>query len=398
MTAGRGKPARGASVTPKSKATRGAAREGRARDLGSAPIGATRKPRRAGKLREADACADEHARSRPTAAASVDSGLRVDLFNNPTDLPPGPAFARHETFAPRPGWVRKGFLAAENDVAFFLSDDSHIRLGVGKNMSRAIRYWCHAMGVLEDVPMPRGRAFGSRQTQFGQQLLAPGGWDEFLEDPASLWLLHWRMVRSSALATAWHYAFTIYPEPEFDLDGLVRSLATFVSAEYPSSRTAESSLKKDASCIARMYGEAPVAAAVTDETIQSPWAELGLLRALPPSPGVRPTYRFETGRKPSLDAAVVAAACLEFAAIVSPGTQTVGLSRLLIDPGSPGMAFKLGEGSLVSYLEEAASRWRGITLADTAGLIQIAFADRPHVLAWRMLDDYYGAASGTVAA
>jgi hypothetical protein len=310
--------------------------------------------------------------------------------------PVGPAFARHETFAPRSGWLRKGFLAASNEDVFFLRDDAHIRLGVGKNMSRAIRYWCHAMGVLEDVPMVGGRTFGSRPSPFGAQLLGPSGWDEFLEDPASLWLLHWRLVRSPALATAWHYAFTVFPEHEFDVDTLARSLGRFAAGEYPKATTADSSFKKDASCIARMYGESPAGAAITDETIQSPWADLALVRPMPAVTGSRVTYHFETGRKQTLDAAIVVAACLEFAATVSPGTRTLSMSRLLVDPGSPGMGFKLGEGSLVGYLEEAAARWRGFTLADSAGLVQLTFTGRPQDLARRILDDYFRSRAAVV--
>ena len=89
-------------------------------------------------------------------------------------------FARHETFHPRFGWLKKGFDKASQDSGIFLREDAPVLLGVGKNMVRAIRYWCSAFKVLEnDSP-----------TDFGTKLLGAGGWDEYLEDPASLWLLH----------------------------------------------------------------------------------------------------------------------------------------------------------------------------------------------------------------
>lgn len=321
----------------------------------------------------------------------------LDVFASSPEAPSGPAFARHETFAPRSWWLRKGFLAAAEDAQFFLADDAHLRLGVGKNMARAIRYWCHATGLLEDAPMRGGRTFASRPTPFGLQLLGPHGWDPYIEDPASLWLLHWQLVKTPALATAWHFAFTCFAEPEFDVEGLTAALAAYTADAFPAAGTAESSLKKDASCVARMYGEAP-AGAVTEETIQSPFADLELLRPATARMGSRAMYRFELGRKPGLDPAVVAAACLAFAARVSPGTQTIALSRLLVEPGSPGMAFKLGEGSLVTCLEEAARRWHGFAFADAAGLVQVAFDGRPQDLAARILANYYGRNSLTVAA
>lgn len=54
-----------------------------------------------------------------------------------------PIFARHETFHPRFGWLKKGFDRASDDAEVFLRDDAPIRLGVGKT-------WCapSATGVL----------------------------------------------------------------------------------------------------------------------------------------------------------------------------------------------------------------------------------------------------------
>ena len=52
-----------------------------------------------------------------------------------------PVFARHETFHPRYGWFRKAYVAATRDPHVFTSEDAPVRLGVGKNMVRAIRFW-----------------------------------------------------------------------------------------------------------------------------------------------------------------------------------------------------------------------------------------------------------------
>src|SRR6266508_2474489 len=65
-----------------------------------------------------------------------------------------PTFARHETFHPRFGWLKKGFDAASRHPDVFLRDDATVLLGVGKNMVRAIRYWCLAFKILYEVPSP----------------------------------------------------------------------------------------------------------------------------------------------------------------------------------------------------------------------------------------------------
>lgn len=76
-----------------------------------------------------------------------------------------PIFARHETFHPRFGWLKKGFDRASHDAEVFLREDAPIRLGVGKNMVRSIRYWCSAFKLLEN----------DQPTDFGTQLLDQAG-------------------------------------------------------------------------------------------------------------------------------------------------------------------------------------------------------------------------------
>lgn len=86
-----------------------------------------------------------------------------------------PAFARHETFHPRYGWLTKGFTMASRNPHVFWDYDAPVVLGVGKNMVRAIHYWLEAFKVWH----------GENPTSLGSHLLRK--WDPYLEDPASLW-------------------------------------------------------------------------------------------------------------------------------------------------------------------------------------------------------------------
>ena len=111
-----------------------------------------------------------------------------------------PTFARHETFHPRYGWLHKGFAAAHKDHGVFTAPNATVTLGVGKNMVNAIRYWAQAFKVLEDVPEPfRPRVSLLRPSPFGEALLSEDGWDPYLEDAGSLWLLHWQLLRPPSL-------------------------------------------------------------------------------------------------------------------------------------------------------------------------------------------------------
>jgi hypothetical protein len=101
--------------------------------------------------------------------------------------PTGFSFSGHETFPFRYAWVKKGVDAATDDGAVFLRDDAMTALDVGKNMVRSIRHWCLATGVLEAVVGPNRRPTGQvRPTWLGKAPLGDGGWDLYLEDPATL--------------------------------------------------------------------------------------------------------------------------------------------------------------------------------------------------------------------
>jgi hypothetical protein len=293
------------------------------------------------------------------------------------------AFARHETFHPRYGWIKKGYDAAVRNPHVFLQDDATVVLGVGKNMVRAIRYWCHATKVLQETPGTRGA--GSVPTVFGRRLLGNDGLDLYLENLGSLWFLHWHLLAPPCIASAWHFAFNVFVRQEFTLDELNASLADHVSREFGATRLAASSLRKDTSCIARMYAEVPSTASVGEDSIQCPFAELGLLRPVGPK-----SFAYNIGSKPGLTSWIVAATALEFAARFDTNARTVSLSTLLHSPGSPGLVFKLTEAALYSALEEAASNDRSIELTDAAGLIQLSFSEKPLEIGARLLRRHFG--------
>lgn len=296
-----------------------------------------------------------------------------------------PAFARHETFHPRYGWLKKGFDKAEHDSKVFLKDDAPVVLGVGKNMVRAIRYWCHAMKVLDEAAAD-SRGAGSVPTEFGGLLFGAAGLDPYLEDLGSLWLLHWQLLSPPCTATAWHFAFSVFARHTFSVNELTTALSAYVEREFPNARLASSSLRKDVGCILRMYGEVQASPGeVGEDSIQCPFAELKLLRELDDK-----SYAFNTGTKPGLSPWLIAATALQYCARSQSNARTISLSTLLHAPGSPGMVFKLTESALYAALESVATTTSGLSLSDAAGLIQLAFNDDPSKLAAELMRRHFG--------
>ncbi len=289
-------------------------------------------------------------------------------------LPPvNPVFARHETFHPRYGWLKKGFDLATQYSEIFTDDYAPVRLGVGKNMVKAIRYWCNAFKVLEN----------DQPSNFGQQLLSDDGYDPFLENPASLWLLHWYLLKPTCEAASWYYTFNEFRAVEFYAEDLTEGLRSY--QENLGKSTAESSLKKDINCILRMYVQQQATNGLIEDSIDCPFSELGLIHTA----GESKRYTFRIGTKATLSPEIIVAACLDYASGVSYGTKTLAISRLLYDVGSPGLVFKLTEEALCDAIERVARHNNKLALSDTAGLVQFSFNDEPLELAREILEQYY---------
>lgn len=96
------------------------------------------------------------------------------------------SFSGHESFPCKTLWLKKGydFIEVGND---FNSPKAVIGLGVGKNMVASIRFWLKAFGVTE----------GDKPTELADYLFDDqNGKDKYLEDIATLWLLHFNLVFS----------------------------------------------------------------------------------------------------------------------------------------------------------------------------------------------------------
>lgn len=289
-------------------------------------------------------------------------------------------FARHETFYPRYGWLKKGFQAVSENSGIFLEEDAHIQLGVGKNMAKAIRYWCGAFKLIED---DRTGQTSPQPSQFGRMLLGDDGYDPFLEDPASLWLLHWHLLKPPCRATAWYAAFNALRQTEFTSEDLKVALVKYRDAL--GNRTVEASLKKDVTCLLRMYVSQNNDISLNEDNLDCPFAELRLMQRA----GDSLHYTFRIGAKPSLHAEIVVAACLDFAESFNSGQRTISLSRLLFEEGSPGMVFKLSESALCDAIEQVARWCKAITFTDSAGIIQMSFTQDPAKLSHTILNRHY---------
>jgi len=302
----------------------------------------------------------------------------------------GGFFARHETFCPRYGWLKKGFdqVAGYNghepDGEIFNRNEAIEKLGVGKNMVRSIRFWCLAFKIIEPENTSKtSRLSGPmKPTRFGKLLLSDNGWDPYLEDPASLWLLHWKLFTEPNIATAWSLIVNTAMNGSFSMQDLERVLIEQKEKNANFKRYSNSSIKKDASCFIRMYS--PPGTRISEE-IECPFTHLGLLLN-----GDRPkSYRFNFNEKTTLPDKIFLAACFEYSSQYSNQTNSISLSRLSYGFNSPGMAFKISESDIGNRLDRSIPSMKGVEFTESYGNRQLQFEQDPKSLYWYSLNHYY---------
>lgn len=297
-----------------------------------------------------------------------------------------PAFARHETFQPRFGWFKKAFDGAVSSKGAVFNDDAAtVRLGVGKNMVRAIRFWGIASKVLRIERDPERPRIGlAVPSAFGQALLGSDGWDPYLEDVASIWLLHWALLRPPCLLPVWWVAFNEFDALEFLDEDLIDATVRRAALVEEWSQPHVPSVKKDVDCLLRMYCHGDATKSVED-AIDCPFRSLRLVE---PLKGVARSYRFMRGHKQTLPAEIIAFAALDYMEqAVSASTMT--LTALASVPGGPGRVFKISDDEIAVALEAVAARSKLISVESPAGARQLVIHDAPGKLAISVLKKYY---------
>lgn len=283
-----------------------------------------------------------------------------------------PTFANHQTFHPRFGWIKKGYEAASLDPGAFSRPSAPVDLGVGKNMVEAIRFWTLATKVIVKRPHPeRPRNSVYTPSRLGRALFDDRfGLDPFLEDPATLWILHWHAVSEQTILPVWRLAFNDFGALEFSESELLQFCVDEI-ATTSWSQPLRSSVNKDVDCLLRMYSRRRTKARQSlDDLLDSPFRELGIIQ---PAPNAKATsYRFVRGDKPSLPAAAISYACLDYLSRSGEGAKTISLTRLTSDTGSPGRLMRLTEQSIADALNESAKAVTHLHVARPAGAMQMA--------------------------
>lgn len=309
----------------------------------------------------------------------------------PIDENMRPTLGGHEKFPFRQGWLKKGFDAILDDENFFSRKDAIVVLGVGKNMVRSIRHWCLATGIIEEAESKK-RTKPHKPTILGEKLMnSDTGWDPYLEDTGTLWLIHWQLATNLERGLVWYLIFSHFSQRQFDKEQLL----TFYERQFDriGVTTTTNMIRREIDCCLRTYvpGRVKKSDNILEDGIDCPLVELDLIRPT----NLDNMHRFSFGPKVSLPIGVFGYGLIMFLSKYAQYRRTISVEECLYYYGSPGQVFKLDENSVMVFLEAIEHLTGGsLRLEETAGLRQIYLADLPldklPEYALDMLSEHYG--------
>jgi hypothetical protein len=276
----------------------------------------------------------------------------------PTEIEPRSSrelrFSGHETFACRYAWLPKAYRALRLNPSQFADEDgAMVELGLGKNMVRSLRFWVEAKGL---AAPDKARAL--RLTEFAHAVFGEQGFDPYLEDVRTLWLLHWNLAsRAQTSLFAWRYLLNHWPYPEFSRS---EALAAFARESRRLGYTHSAvTLGQHLDVFVHTYYPSRSGAGGIEDSLDGPLVELRLLQAA----GERKSdsgrweivYLFRREPKPEITPALFEYCLADYWDRFRPNEETLTLREMTLGICSPGQVFKLPEDDIRARLEAYAA-------------------------------------------
>lgn len=287
-------------------------------------------------------------------------------------------FSGHETFPCRYAWLPKAYQAlAASPAALADEASAMIELGVGKNMVRAIRFWVQVAGVAASSPD------GYLPTPFGDAVLGESGFDPYLEDVRTLWLIHWQISSEHEEPLfAWDFLLNRWQSPEIDRDTVLRAFQR--EADRLNRPLSPVTLEQHFDTFLHSYfptrgrkGE------IQEDNLDCPLVELELIRKVgerrvDDSGRREPIFAFRREEKPEITPELFVYCVDDFWRRRHPSELTLSFREISVGRGSPGQLFKLPETDIRARLESIRDDSGGLfDYRESASLQQLVRVGEP---------------------
>ena len=271
-------------------------------------------------------------------------------------------FSGHESFPCRYAWLPKACQAilqssnadvldeAESGILFD-EERAMVALGIGKNMVRSLRFWVEVMGVASPT-----RERTHRLTPFGRAVFGPDGYDPYLEDRRTLWLLHWNTSTYSTdePVFAWYHLLNHWPYPELSRAEVVAAFRR--ESGRIGGRHTEVTLGQHFDVFLHTY--VPTRGSLrTEDSLDGPLVELKLLehvgdRRAGGTGRREPVYAFRREPKSEITPELFEHCIHDYWMTRHPQESTLTYRDIALNPCSVGQVFKLPEEEVRARLEE----------------------------------------------
>lgn len=274
-------------------------------------------------------------------------------------------FSGHESFHCRHFWLKKGFDHMKAGESF--SDKSGIDLGVGKNMVGSIRFWLKAFDIVDE---------DGELTELAQKIFDDKGWDPFLEDEATLWLLHYKLS-SKNYASIYHLIFSELRKvrPEFSSTHFL-SLVNEIDAKQ-----SENIVGKDFNVFTKTYFAKT--SKDKEESFSGLLTELNLLQEVDEDDKKNKIYHINNVKQDSIPWQVVLYCILDN----ENYGASISVNELFNDQKGIGNLFAFTKEGLENKLSEISENHRDIVYKNDAGIKELQFKKKLNGI--KLLAEYY---------
>ena len=268
------------------------------------------------------------------------------------------SFTGHDSFHCRSYWLKKGVDFVKNDGQF--NDYAVTKLGVGRNMVNAVRYWLRCFGLTDeqDILLPiADQIFNNTE-----------GYDPYCEDKGTVWLLHYLLV-TTRRASIYPFVFNIFRKEriEFNKAQLFNSLKEYCRNQ--DFTVHDSSLERDIEVFLHNYYHKPSLKNSIEESMSGILQELNLVEYVGKT-GKDEIFKIVSQERPDLPALIVLFGIVR----QLNGNVSISFQELLNGLDSVGSVFALNANGLMLKIEELLDLFpTGIVFTDDGGIRLLQF-------------------------
>ena len=282
-------------------------------------------------------------------------------------------FSGHDSFHCRSLWLNKGLNFISQDKNFS-APSAVVDLGVGKNMVSAINHWLKSLGLVNNK---------NSLTKIADFIFGKSGVDPYLEDEASLWLLHYHLITEN-FASTYSLVFNEFRKLhiEFNKNQLFHFLIR--KCDEANQSVSSNTLKRDIQVFLRSYVKPIKANKNLEELYSGLFIELDLIESLKKyDEEDKLWYKIENKERHNIPSEIILYSILNN----YKNSSSFSFEELLIGFNSPGNIFALNSKGLQEKINEIINQNKNVIFTDDAGIreMQIKKALDP----MKVLQKYY---------